>query len=170
RDRGPGHGGDTAGDRPHAEADTRGVAAHDDDAIDLDAELVRRDLRQRRLVSLTLRRHADVDEHGPTGIDADVGTLERADASAFDVRGHADAARPAVGASPLLLSAPALVIQPLEHELEPGHIVGGVVHDVDAVAVGEAAPVRHLLRADEVAPTEVGGIEADRAGRAIHEP
>ena len=54
------HGGarigrDPAGDRAMAEADQRGVAAEDDDAIERHAQLGGADLRQCRLVRLPLR-------------------------------------------------------------------------------------------------------------------
>jgi hypothetical protein len=75
---GPGHRGDAAGDRAHAEADAIGVAAAHAHALDRHAELGGGDLGQRRLVRLALRADADVDEARRRWIDADVRALERA--------------------------------------------------------------------------------------------
>src|SRR6059036_3480204 len=55
---------------------------------------------------------------------------------------------------------------PRAFEREIARIVG----DRDAVLVREARPVRHLVGAHEVAPADLGGIEAEAARAEIHEP
>ncbi len=101
--RGPAHRGHAAGDRAHAVADQAGVAAHHHDRLERHRQLVRRDLGQRGLVSLTLRRDADVNEHGAVGVHADVGALEGPEAGALDVGAETDADGPRAPAAFRLL-------------------------------------------------------------------
>src|SRR2546430_6224890 len=45
-------------------------------------------------------------------------------------------------------------VQAPEQPVEVAHVVGGVVGDRHAVAVGEARTIRHLVGADHVAPAQ----------------
>ena len=59
RHRGPGVRRDAAAAGAHADREELGVAGHDVDVVERHAQLRRADLRQRRLVALALRGHAD---------------------------------------------------------------------------------------------------------------
>ena len=164
------HGGHPARDGSHAVADELRVAALDHDAVERHGELIGADLGQRRLVRLALGGHADVDEDGAAWIHTHVGALEGPEAGSLDVGGEPDPDGPRASASPLLLLAPPGVSEPLEHLLERGRVVGGIVHDARAVAVREARLVRHLLGPDQVPPAQLGRIHPEPAGRAIEQP
>ena len=168
--RGPAHRGDPARDRAHAVADQAGVAAHHDHRLERHRELVGRDLGQGRLVPLALGADPQVHEHGAVRIHADVRALERPDAGALHVRAEPEADGPVAPAPLRLLGPPAGVVERDEEPLEGLRIIGRVVGDRGAVAVGEPGGARHLVGADQVPPPQLGGVHADPARRAIQQP
>src|SRR5438132_10158401 len=88
-----------------APVELRRVAGNDGDRRRIAAERVRRDLRERRRVSLALRREPRRNEHFPARLDADVRALVRTDAGALDVTPDAE---PEISPGParLILLAP----------------------------------------------------------------
>ncbi len=147
----------------------RGVGRDHEHPLRIHAELGGRDLGHGGLVRLALRGDADVDVHGPGGVDAHVRALERAHAGALHVGREAHADRPRAPGRLDLAAAPVRVAEVGEEPVEGADVVGRVVGDRRAVAVDEAGAVRHLVGADHVAPPELRGIEAERAGAAIHQ-
>src|SRR5262245_14199524 len=169
RDGGTGDGGDAARDRAHSETDHAGVAADHDDALRWHAELGRADLGQRGLVRLPLGRHADEELDRPVRVDPDVGALERPDPGAFDIGRDPQPDWPVATPTLLLSLAPVAVVESVQHTVEGRGIVRGVVDDRDAIAIGQARPVRHLLGPHEVPATQGGRVHPDRARRAVEQ-
>src|SRR5262249_60348441 len=115
----PGDRRDAARNRAVAVADHRGVAAHDDDLLRVDAELGRAHLRQCGLVGLALRRDADLQVYDAARIDLDVGALEGPDAGALEIRGQPDADGPWRSAAGLLRGAPLVVAADPRQSVDP---------------------------------------------------
>ena len=89
------------------------------DRAGIDAERVRSDLCERRLVPLPVRRRAGANDHAPIGLDAN-GCRLPAGAYALHVEGNADAREPAVCAGPVLLGAQLVVARKLERCVDEG--------------------------------------------------
>ena len=146
-----------------------GVALDDLDLLDRDAQLRRQDLREGRGVALAVIVGAEHGAHGAVGLDADRGRLVEADARAappakregatpddLDVAGHADAAsRPRRSAAALL--GETVVVGDRERAGEDLREVAAVVGRTDRRLV------RHGARRDEVAPPDLGAIDAEFA-------
>ena len=94
-----------ARERRNAPVEPARVAGHDLDVRRRDAERVGRDLRERRLVRLPLRRQAGRDQDlAGDRVDLDVGALVRPEAGAFDVAREPEPEVPAL--LPRLAPAP----------------------------------------------------------------
>src|SRR5205085_11644674 len=77
---------------------------------------------------------------------------------------YPDADEPAPATALLLLLAQLLVADLLEREVEGGAVVAGVVGEAGGGAVGE------LLRQDEVATPQLGGVHVELEGGGRHQP
>src|SRR6185369_7605683 len=69
QDGGPGVGGDAAGEAADAVGDRAGVARDHVDVLEAHAHRIGRDLRERRLVALALRRRAARYDHAATTVE-----------------------------------------------------------------------------------------------------
>src|SRR5204863_1355697 len=119
------------------------------------------------LVGLALRGDADLQIDEPAWIDLHVGALERPDPGALEVCGEPDADRPGRPAARVLRGAPLVVAEAREQAIERGRIVGWIVDDGDSVTISKPRGVGHLVRADEVAPSQGRGIQAGAPCRAV---
>src|SRR5262249_5411841 len=127
----------------HAELHLLGVAVHDADVVERNAEPIGDDLRERGLVALTVRVAAGENLDRASRVDPHLGRLPQADAAAerahclarrdpagLDIGREADAAQLAVARGFALAFAEAAVVGDLQRLLERGMIVARVVgHD-----------------------------------------
>ena len=175
------HGGRCATDRCRSRgigAETVGrvvgVALLHRDVAGGDAELVGDDLRERRLVALSLRLDAELEDRlagrvhaqlsGVEHLDpGDVEVLVVAGAHDFGEAGDADADQPTLLARLRLLLAQVLVADGVERLAQCGRIVTGVVDEAGCGGVGE------LLGLDEVAHAQVSRVDAELVRRVLHQ-
>ena len=135
-----------------------------------DAELVGRDLGQRRLVRLPLRGGAGVEHHLARRGDPYGGALIGAEPGAFHGIADADAD---IAALPQRLRLPGREIRiagGIERARLRGGIIAAVIGHRTAVARDDTDFVRHLRRRDEIAPAHFGAVEAGGFGEAVHQP
>ena len=138
RDRGSGVGGHATSTGAHAKRKERGVAGIDLHILPGRAQLGGGDLRQRRRVTLALRRHADVHVDLAARIDPDRRAFVRAEPGTLRVAGQADAdAARAARRAPSGGGALA-VVQERQRALEGRREIAGIVGDRDAVLVGQS--------------------------------
>src|SRR5262249_53099336 len=92
------------------------VTVLDDDLVEIDAEMVGDDLRERRLVPLAVSGRAGERGHPPARLPPDYGALEGPEAAHLDVARHADAEQVSIA----LLEPLALLLAHVAHagELE----------------------------------------------------
>ena len=149
-----------------------GVAFHQDDVLDLDAELVGDDLREDGVVALSLRREpgVDVDLAGDR-MDADMAALIGTEAGALDVAGEAEAEIAAVLARLLLLRRKAGRVEALGHQRERLVVLTAVEADFQAVGEEEAlARIGEFVLGDQVAAADLEAVEAELVGELVHRP
>ena len=150
------------------------IAVLDGDVRVRDAELVRHDLRERRLVPLTLRLDAEL-EHALAGrVDTelcrvdhrktrDVADLRHAGTDDLGERREADAHDLALGALLGLLLAELVVADQIERDVQRLLVVARVV------LPAHRALVRELLRLDEVLAAQLGGVDAGLQREVLHQ-
>ena len=152
----------------HAELHLVGVAVHDADIVDRDAEPFGDDLGERGLVTLAVLVTAGEDFDRAGRIDPHLGQFPEPDAAAeradrlarrnpagLDIGRDADAAQLVMAGGFALALAEAVVVGDLQRLLQRGVIVAGiVVHDHGRL-------VRKCL--DEVLLAQIGGIHAHLA-------
>src|SRR4029434_8730192 len=92
-----------------------------------------------------------------------------AEPRALRVAGEADADTPRGTGARLLTLSPLVVAQERERALEGRGEVAGVVRDGHTVLVREAGAIRHLGGAHEVAPADLGRVEAELARADVHQ-
>src|SRR5262249_61794790 len=102
-DRRPGIRRDAAREAADAVRDGGSVAGHDIDVLEADADRVGSDLRERRLIALTLRRRAARHNDTPTRVESQDGALEGTETHALHADGDTDSAVPALFAEARLL-------------------------------------------------------------------
>ena len=161
----------------HAERRDRRVAVQHLDLVRRAAEAIRDDLRERRLVSLAVRRGADERLHGSGREAANRRRVPAARAvpdRAEDPRGcepaHLVVGREAdpellhvAAGTPLrLLAAQRIVVQYLERAVEIRSVVAGVDREAGGDRRGE------LL--DEVAPPQLDRVDVEPARERVHRP
>ena len=147
-----------------------GVAGGHADPVDRHAELVGDDLREHRLMSLTLRGQAGRHDDRAVGLDLDVAAFVRADAGALDVAREPDADLAPLAAR---LIAKGREVVPADQRLElgeRGREVSGVVLERAAVLEDQAVVVGHLLGLDEVARPHLCAVEPQVARDRVHHP
>ena len=160
-----------------AERPDRGVAVADRNQRGIDAELVRGDLRERRLVALAVVLHADIDDHRAVRQHADIGGLvarhharlaldpfDDAVAALLGVERKADADGAAVGLALRLALADGRQIDHVARGVERGDIVAGV----EPHAGGGL--VRQLGRGDDVLPAQIERLAAKLARHLVDQP
>ena len=155
--------------RPHAAGDEVRVPVDEVDVVQRDAEDARHDLPVDGVVALAVRARSRDDGDPTAREDLDRGVLhveaERAGRH-LDVEAHADAeVRAAAPAAPRPLLGPQpLVVDQLERRVEAALVVAGVV-----LHPGQRR-VRELFGSDEVAATQLDGIDVELAGQHVHGP
>ena len=92
------------------------------------------------------------------------GDIGHVGARRFDRRGQPEAEQPALGLRPVALGAQVFVAGEFQGLVETRLIVAGVVERSGRRAVGEG------IARDEIAPPDLGDIDAERAGAGIHRP
>ena len=106
----------------------------------------------------------------PSAPRLDLGRLEWPQPRLLDVDGQADAApEPRPRVQSLLLGAYRLVVEALQQLGEERGEIAGVVDGAHAERLRPAV-VGHLVGADQVAPADLGGIEAEPGGTAVQQP
>src|SRR5262249_52868553 len=143
-------GGDAAATRAHPEGKERRVARDHLNVVERRTELFRRDLGERRRVSLALSRHADEHVDLATRVDADGGALEGPEPRALRVAAEADAQTVNAARALFLLPPPVVVAEERERALERGGEIARVIGDGDAVLVREPRTVWHLVGTHEI--------------------
>ena len=136
-----------------------GVAVHDLDVVDRDAERVARDHGEARVVALTVRRDARAHERGPVGAHLETPPLLVGEWARGHLHVHREpepelshvAARPALR----LLGPQGRVVRRLEHQVEGALVVAAVV------GRSHRSGVRERVLRDEVAAAELCGIGTD---------
>ena len=143
-----------------------GVAVADDDLVEVHAQVVGDDLREGRLVALTVGRGAGVGGDRPRRLHAHHRALEGPEAAHLHVDGLADAEQRAVVARhPLLLLAPQRVhASQLQRLHERPVVLAGVV-----VLAGRSR-VRERAGGDEVLPADLLGRLAQLGGDDVDQP
>ena len=145
-----------------------GVAGDHLDPFERPAQPVGEDLGRRGQVTLALRRRAEEEVGGAVGVHLHPSRLAGTEAARFDAGRHSDAQQPAV-LGLRLLPAQILVADLAQRQLQQSRVVARVVDDRRATA-WEAGVVRHLVGLDQVAPPELGWIEPEVGGEAVHHP
>ena len=158
----------------HAELHLVGIAVHDGDLLDGDAELLRHELGEGGLVALAvavragehLDRAGRIDAHFRGLPQADAGAERadrgaRRDAAGLDVGGEADAALHALLGALRLAGGEARVVGKLQRLAHGGVVVAGIVGHDDGRLVRE--------RGDEVLAAELGRVAAGLACRHLHQ-
>src|SRR5262249_10382902 len=162
------HGAGAGAIGAHPELHLVGIAVHDADVVERNAEPFGHDLRKGGLVALAVLVTAGEDFDRAGGIDAHFrrfpqpdAAAERADRlarpnpAAFDIGGEADAAKIVVAGGPALALAEAAVVGDFQRLFERRVIVAGVIgHDHRRL-------VRELL--DEILLAQIGRIHAHLA-------
>ena len=159
----------------HAERRGVGVAFLDHDVLGRDAELVRHDLRPRRLVALALRLRSRAEERLAGHVDPELGRVEHLDAedvvlaavARSERLGHrrdADAEQPSARLRLFLLLQEVLVADCFEADVEALAVLARVGEEPERRAVWEVV-VTH-----EVRPAELGLVHAEVVGRGLHHP
>ena len=159
----------------HAELHLVGIAMHDRDLADRNAEPAGDQLRERRLVALAVAVRTGQDFDGADRIDAhfsgfpqaDAGTetadrLRRRDAAGLDVAGDADAAQLAFGLGLGLAGGEAGIVDRLHRRIQRGAEIADVIgHDH-----------RRLVRegGDEVLAAQFRRIDLQLPRRRFHQP
>ena len=147
-----------------------GVAGHDVDVRDPDAELLRRHLRQDGEVPLPLRADAGRDGDLAAGLHLHARAFERSDAGALDVRHDADAERPPGGARRrLLLGQEPVPADALERLAQRRLVVSAVVGERREVLIDDVVNVRELVRPQEIAPPDFDPIEPQLPGGEVEQ-
>ena len=135
------------------------------DPLDRDAEAVREDLRQHGLVARARGLGADRQRDGAVRGEAQVHALEALAAGESQVEGDADPEPPlpalSVAAHRRRAAGEAVPVREIQGQVEHGREVAGV--DLDA----DRGPVRHLVRPDQVAPAQLGRIDAELPGGQV---
>ena len=166
-DRACGHRTASAPGRAGTEPGQRRVALNGRDLVDVDAQRVGGQLHHGGLDAVPGRPTGDVDVDRARGLDADGRALGRVVPEArrrrFDVVRQPDAEVPALGARCDLFGTERVVVEHLERVLERLERRDAVVgHPV-------RAGVRQVVSAEEVAATQLGGIDPDLARGEIEE-
>ena len=144
-------------------------ADHDVDLVRRDAELIGGDLRQRRAMALPLRRCAR-EQANLAGAQYPHGrALERSEPAPFHVICDTDPDVSALRARRRLPGWKVRVVGELVRLGLACRIVAAVVGQRLAVAKHEPDRIRHLLRPDQVAGAQRGGIKRERARRLVHQ-
>ena len=112
-------------------------------------------------MALALWRAADEDAHGAVAHHGHARGLRHADAGRLDAHRHTDSD----GLAGLLPPADVRSADPLRRQLEQARVVTAVVDDGV-----EACLVRHVGRADQVAPAQLDRVETKTAGETVHHP
>ena len=171
-DRGAAHGEAATAVGAHAEQHLAGVAMLDRDVLERDAQLVGHDLRERGLVALAMAVAAGEDGDLAGGMHAHLAGLEQAgaraqgagdarwrDAAGLDVGRVAEAALQALGRAGRLARFEAGDVGELDRARHRRLVVAGVVGQADRRRVGEGL--------DEVAPAQLGRVDAQLARRGL---
>ena len=152
-----------------------GVAVDHVDVVDAQPELVRDDLRERRLVPLALGLHADRDLRGAGGRHADrravvhrqpehVHVLARPGADGLGEEGDADPHQLAATALERLLGPQRVVVREPQRLVQRRLVLARVVHPAGL------RRVRELLGADQVLAPQRHRIDPQLAREAVHQP
>ena len=153
--------------RSHPERHLAGIAVHDVDVFHRQAQLVGSDLRECRLVSLTVRVRSREDRHLPGRVHAHgralvqarlraerAGHLRRRQPAGLDVRGETNPEIPTGLSQAILFLAKRGVVEHPQRLVERGLVIARVVHD------GDRRLVRELLRRNEVPPAQLDRIDS----------
>ncbi len=142
-----------------------GIAVDEADLLDRDAEHVDDELRVggRDPLSHRHRRGVDLDLAGSRHGHRDA-LLEDVAAGPFEERGKAAPAQPAARARLRLARGEALPLGEIERLLDDAAELAAVIDLPHRVGIG------HLLRRDEIAAADLGGIEAELARCGVEQP
>src|SRR5262249_58378879 len=123
-----------------------------------------------RLHALALRAGAGRDVDFSGRIDADGRALERSHAGALDIAAHAQTEiSPFVPRRALALPKRGKAPDSGERLLQRRGIIAAVIGDRLAVAIRNARPIRHPLRADPIAPAAPRRPKPDPPRQAVHD-
>src|SRR5207237_1500874 len=170
RDRVAGRHEGAARERAGTPVETARVAGHDGDVARLAPQRLRRDLRERRLVALTLRGEAGRDGHAAARLDAHVRALVRSDAGALDIACDPQAEVASLVACGALPLAEFRNADALQRHLEPRRVVAAVVARRSAILERQAYVPRKLVRLDEIPSPHVARLQVKLARDAPDHP
>src|SRR5262249_54393979 len=156
-DRRPGIRSDAAREAADTVRDGGSVAGHDVDVLEANADRVGGDLRERRLIALTLRRRAARHHDAPTRVESQDGAREGTETHAPHADGDADSGVTAVLPEARLLAPRLVVVRALERAPKQLGIVPAVVGERRGIAEPHADRVRKRIGRNEV-------LEANRRG------
>src|SRR5207237_2487161 len=147
------------GECAHSKSNTSRIAGDHRDVVVINAEFVSGDLRQYRFVRLTVRRSTGVHADLAGGGDAQRHTLVRTETGRFDSIGNAHADEPALPARAPLPFCEFAITGRLERGGLTNGIIAAVISHRPPVTEYDTHLVGHLLRLNEIAAADLGGIE-----------
>ncbi len=129
-----------------------GITMVDDHPVEIGAQVIGDELRERGLLPLTMRRDPGEDRDRSTRLDSHGRTLPRTEGADFDVRGETDAQVPPLLALRLLLPAQLPVTGRVQRGVERSRVIPAVIFDAGRGLVGEP------FRRDEVDAPDFGRV------------
>ena len=158
---------DATGKGADTHGDAGSVGQHHIDLRNCDTQLISANLRQRGLVSLALGRCASEDTDPSGLLHAHRRALERPQAGTLDIVGQGDAQQAAFGARGGLALGEALPVDSGQGAGLTRRVIPRVIAHRLAIAIDESDRVRHLLRLHQIAPAQLGPVQAQLLRRLV---